>query len=301
MNEEQSDGAGGRRDRERCGRETPSAPACSTGGGGNRERLVPTQDRPLELLHGCTRLETQLGGKLVPNVRVGAECLGLPAGAIEREHQLATETLAQRLLCDERLELGDERLVPSKREVRVDPLLERQEPQLFEALDLRLGEGLVREVRQRLASPQRERLAQALGGLGGPALDVRAPAVLYVALEPPRVDLLGVDLKQVGARTRDQHPGSVQRLSQSRDLVVEAVAGRVGGLPAPELVDQPVARDDLVGVEQEKGKQAALFGAAELDDALAQPNLNRPEEQKLHLPPSLRTLPPPVQPYGRAL
>src|SRR6266545_6039128 len=47
-----------------------------------------------------------------------------------------------------------------EREPSVDPELQREESQFLEARDLRLGEVLEREVRERRAAPEAERLAQ---------------------------------------------------------------------------------------------------------------------------------------------
>ena len=93
------------------------------------------EDRALERLERRRRLDPEALDERLPRRAVGLERLGLPARAVEREHQLAAEPLAQRVLGDERLELGDERGVPAEREVCVDPLLERREAQLLEPLD----------------------------------------------------------------------------------------------------------------------------------------------------------------------
>ena len=68
------------------------------------------------------------------------------------------------MLGDERLQLADELGVPAELELGVDPLLDRGEAQLLEAGDLALGEGVVGEVGQRLAAPERERLGERAGG-----------------------------------------------------------------------------------------------------------------------------------------
>ncbi len=51
--------------------------------------------------------------------------LGLAVGAVEGEHELAPEPLAQRVPSDERLQLADELSVAAEREVGLDPLFER--------------------------------------------------------------------------------------------------------------------------------------------------------------------------------
>ena len=63
----------------------------------------------------------------------------LAAGPVLREHELRQEALAQAMLGDERLELRDEPCVLTEREVGVDPPFDRQEAQILEARDRRLG------------------------------------------------------------------------------------------------------------------------------------------------------------------
>jgi hypothetical protein len=53
------------------------------------------------------------------------ERLGLPAAAVEREHQLAAETLAKQVLRDQRLEFGHQRGMAAERQVGVDAILDR--------------------------------------------------------------------------------------------------------------------------------------------------------------------------------
>ena len=82
-------------------------------------------------------------------------------GAVQGEHQLGAEVLAERMLADERVELADQLRVASVGEVELDPLLDTREAKLLQAGDLGLGEALVGEVRERFSAPQRERLAPA--------------------------------------------------------------------------------------------------------------------------------------------
>ena len=65
-----------------------------------------------------------------------------------------------RVLGDQRLELADQLGVAAEREVGLDPLLERRQPQVLEPAALGLGERLVRELGERRPAPERERLAQ---------------------------------------------------------------------------------------------------------------------------------------------
>ena len=82
----------------------------------------------MQLAEGRARLDPELVHQRAAGVLVGLERLGLPAGAIEREHQLRAQPLAQRILGDERLQLADELGVAAGLEVGVDALLEHGQP-----------------------------------------------------------------------------------------------------------------------------------------------------------------------------
>ena len=92
---------------------------------GQVERRILAEDRELELAQAWPRLDPELVDEPCPRGLEGGERLRLAARPVEREHQLAAQPLAQRVLRDERLELGDELGVPTEREVGLDPPLER--------------------------------------------------------------------------------------------------------------------------------------------------------------------------------
>jgi hypothetical protein len=72
------------------------------------------------------------------------------------------------------LQLPDELALPPEREVGLDPVLDRRQPQVLDARDLWLGEGLVRELPERRPPPQVERLSDARSG--SPAAMARLPS-----------------------------------------------------------------------------------------------------------------------------
>jgi hypothetical protein len=61
---------------------------------------------------------------------------------------------------DERLELGDDLVATSEREVGLDPLLDGGQAELLEAGDLLLSERVEGELGERRAAPEPERLSQ---------------------------------------------------------------------------------------------------------------------------------------------
>jgi len=180
-------------------------------------------------------------------VLVCLERLGLPARAVQREHQLRTEPLAQGRLGEQSLELGDDVLVAPECEFRVDLELEGAEPQLFDARRLGAREVVVAEVLERGTAEEPERLGQQLcllprrsaAGIGQEPLEEME--VELVLFEPERV---------AGLARRDSV--APEQLPQRRDMTLHCVAGSRRRPHAPERVDGFVHRDHLSGPEQQQ-------------------------------------------------
>ena len=66
------------------------------------------EDRLLESLQLGARLDPELTDQHLPGAREGLECLRLTPGSVQGDHQLAPAPLAERLLSNHGLELGDE-------------------------------------------------------------------------------------------------------------------------------------------------------------------------------------------------
>ena len=66
------------------------------------------EDRPLEIAQRRPRLDPELLDQGGPRRPVRVKRFGLPARAVEREHELAAQALGQRVLGDQALELSDE-------------------------------------------------------------------------------------------------------------------------------------------------------------------------------------------------
>ena len=122
------------------------------------------QDRLLEPRELLARLEAEVLVQERPGAAIRGERIRLPLRPVEGEHQLLPEPLPERMLADERLELVDELGRAAEREIGLDPPLEREQPQLLEPLGVEPQRALVRELAERPAPPQGQRLAQALGG-----------------------------------------------------------------------------------------------------------------------------------------
>lgn len=83
-------------------------------------------------------------------------------------------------------------------------------------------------------------------------------------------------------------------------MALERFRGRARRPLAPELVDQPVARDRLVRVQKKEDKESPLLPGTERKHSIAVSDLDRPEDPELHeviVPP----LPGPYQRSYRAV
>ena len=176
-----------------------SSPAVRTARGCERRLLA--QNRRVKLLERGARLDSQLVDEHAAGFLVGAERFGLAPRAVEREHQLAAEPLAERILLDEPLELSDELGCRATFEIGLDSLFEGSRPKLLEAGDLGLGERLESEVGKRRSSPERERLPELLVA----SLGLERPCPGNEPLELVDVDLLGGDVQEIAGRLGDDH------------------------------------------------------------------------------------------------
>jgi hypothetical protein len=142
----------------------------------------------LELPEHRAGLDPELVDERPSCLVVCGERISLPTGAVERQHQLRTQVLTERVLGDQLLELGDEIVLAPECEVSLDARLERDESQLLEPVDRRLGERLVREVLQRGAAPEPKSLAKDCGCLALPLCDEGSPPALQTAFERAQVE-----------------------------------------------------------------------------------------------------------------
>jgi hypothetical protein len=173
--------------------------------------------------------------------------------------------------------------VPAEREVGVDSVLERRKTKLLEPPDLGLGKRLGRELTERRPSAERERLAQPFRRRGMVAAGERFAAFRRKSLELLHVERVMVEQEHVATWPGlDQPVGRRQRLPQLRDVDLKGLGRALRGLAIPELLDEPILRHDAVCVHEQDRKERALLTAGKWNDPLAVPDLERPEDPKLH-------------------
>jgi hypothetical protein len=178
---------------------------------GDFDRGILLEDRVFELAERPPRLDPELGKERPPRRAVCLECFGLPAGAVQREHELGAQAFPQRMPRDEPFQLRHELVMVAEGELRLDSVLEDADVQFLEALDLVLGEGLVREVGQRGSTPEYEGAAKLLQCLRVVALVECGPALCDKPLEAVAVEFVGLQREGVRAGNRPDRVGR-QRL-----------------------------------------------------------------------------------------
>ena len=239
------------------------------------------EDPPLKVVQLGPGLEPQLIDEALAGRLEGVKCIGLSPGAIKRDHQRAEETLSQRMLSHEPLELGDQRRSSAERELRFDPRLQNAQPQLVESLGLGADRWVVEHVAPRRSAPQRERLAQRAGG-GVMVAGLRCAAGGRRQLfEPIGVKLARLHTEQVAAGLAQQ-PVMAEQLPQPIKVGVQRIAGaRWRPLP-PQRIDQLIAGSDLVCVQQQHREQRPLLAPPERKRARIDGNLEWSEHRKPH-------------------
>ena len=114
--------------------------AAPQGGRGGRrgrgERRLAGEDRALERAQRRARLQPEFRCEDADRIAIDAERIRLAPGAVQGEHELSSQPLAQRLVAGELFELGHELGMAAEHELRVDAALEREESQLLDARDV---------------------------------------------------------------------------------------------------------------------------------------------------------------------
>ena len=180
------------------------------------------------------------------------------------------------MLCDEAFQNRNGAGFLPELELGIDALLDDRQPQLVQPAGLSSKGRLMCEVAQSRAVPEAERRSESFFTLASR----ERPSRLDEMLEPPNVDRLRPSAKHVAPRLRDDDV-LPQVLAEPRNMAVQGGWCIYGLLLAPEVLDQPVAANDLVGLEDEEREHGAPLRAPHLDDPAVAPNFEWPEHPKL--------------------
>ena len=242
------------------------------GGIGREDLLV----QPLQLRIG---VDAELGAERAAGVGVGRQRLALPLAAIQREHEPFPQPLTERILPDQAAQFHDDRVVAARPQVDVESCLQCLKARLGQQLHLgppQVGGG---HVGQRLALPQRQRVAQesARALPRGPDGGVRSRAELG---EPAQVELVRTDLNEVaGGDGDDPRRFRFKQAAQPFYVTLNGVAGAGGRRGVPQGLRQRLPRHDLPGPEQQ-GREHDPFLGRQPDELIPDFRADRPEKRE---------------------
>ena len=195
------------------------------------------QDLLVQRLQAHPRIDAELVGQQLPHRRVRRQRLGLPAGLIERLDQRGPETLAERMLLDQRPQLGDNLATRSQLDASRHGVLDQAQPHFLETIPVRRGP--IADAGQHGSAEERQPLE---GPLQRRAVVTRGPGRRTPGGEPghpERIHRFRRHREDV-AVARGHHGVAVaQRLTQLGDLRLERVASRRSAPQAPPGAGRP--------------------------------------------------------------
>ena len=227
----------------------------SGGGRGGVEGAALEQDLPLELAQRLPRLDAELVDEQPARPLDGGQRVGLPPGAVQGGDQGGPQALAQRVPAQQPFQLGDHLAAGAEVDLGGRPVLEQAEPDLVQARPVGMEPVAVAGVDQDLAPEQAERLAGRLQRRGRVTGAPRRRGGRGQAGDLEGVDPAGVELQGVAPVPAADQARVVEGPAQLGHLRLQGVPGRAGGGLAPQVIDQPLGRDEPPGVQRQPDQQ----------------------------------------------
>ena len=241
------------------------------------ERSVLTQDRALKRAQLRGRREPELVER-APDLGIGLERGGLPAGAVEPEHQEAAQALSQRMLGHEALELRQvERQTECQR--RLGAILDRHDAQLLQAFTLDAESAAALQASERRTAPESKRVLERCERF---LVSTRAAMLsrrLEQAFEFRSVEPVGMQPVAIAVPV-DLDPG----LAQLGDVDLQRVRGTRRGPLTPDGVHETFPRRRRAAREHERDEERPRLRAA---TERLPTHLEWPQDPELHDPSSL--------------
>ena len=166
------------------------------------------------------------------------------------------------MLRDQRLERADDFALMPKRELGLDPQFDCGQAKLLETPGLVPAEGFS-ELGEGGAAPERKRAGQQLPRLPWVVLRERLPGAGDRALETGEIEFVVAQFEQV-ARGACVQPRLRKHLPQLRHVDLHHLLRRVGHILAPERVDELLAGDCAIRVQEQDREERPLFARRDL-------------------------------------
>jgi hypothetical protein len=190
------------------------------------------QDLSLEVLQSGTGFDPELVDEERACVLEDLQSVRLPSRAVQREHELGAQPLAERMVGDQALEPGNNLRVSAELQVCLDLLFDHRQPELFESHSLRGRKLLIAKVGQGLTAEKGECLPELLR----PSRRTVRSRDGDDSLEAPAVQLVLVRQKQPVARRSCLDPLGSEPFAQRRDVTLKGRLSSLRRAPPPHPV-----------------------------------------------------------------
>jgi len=257
------------------------------------ERGVLGQDPLLEPAQRRTGVDTELVGQQRPRTGVGVQRVGLPAAAIEGQHEELPPPLAQRLGLDERAGPGQHAGRRPGSQGDRDLLLAETVGELAESLGLHPRCWKVRDIGVRRPAETIERRPDEVQGARRVGGGERS-CTLGEPFHHGRIDGVRCGAQRVAAGNGLDHQVGVEGVPEAQNVVLEGVAGSARRFFAPHRRRKRVNGDRAACVEDQRRAHRPLAAAAQRNGPVVVEYDERTEHARLHM----RTLRPADAPTG---
>jgi hypothetical protein len=229
--------------------------------------------KPYELRRG---VDAQLVRQDLPDPLVRPQRLRLSPLSVEGQHEEAPQALPPRVSGDQGLQLPDGLGLNAGRQEPFDPGFLSLEAELIESGRLGEERGLLGEVAEGRPPPQAQRVLERRDG------HVRIHREAFLRVSHERVESRSVQLggiePQAVAGSVALDPVVTEGLPEVRDVGLDHVAGLLGWLLRPDLVDQRLGGHELVRTKNQVREDGALLGPAKGDGVSPHVHLERAED-----------------------
>lgn len=238
------------------------------------------EDHLLQLAQPRARLDADLLDHVFAGRREGLQRLAATARAIQRQHQLRPELLAQRVQRGLPPQPVDHVVEPAEFQRGPGEPLDRGETAFLDPGELGAQQRSRVELGGRDAVPPGQRLTEEARGRLRVVVRQGGLALADELVERVEVQLAGFDHELVAvAGMRDQPV--TEDLAQPGDVRAQVRLGR-HRRRIPDRLRQLCDADRLVRVQQQHGEHRALPGSAQLQHCAGPPYRQRTEQQELH-------------------
>ena len=265
------------------------------GSGRGVEAGIVIEDRRLQISELAAGIDAELVEQGAARLLDGAQCVRLPARAVEGERELGAEGFPQGIEPDELGQLARERAVAAECEIGRDAVFDGSDALFLESSGQPGCKLPVGELDQRGPAPERVGRRQDVAGSLGIAAGEFAPALVDHVLEVAEVDIVARGGQAIARRVPTQQLGRAfgiaigfERLPQPRDVALQGARGRRRRIFAPQCVEQGVRRDDSPVRDEERREHRARLDATEFDRCSAVvDDLQRAQKTETHCSPDV--------------